>query len=433
MDADVIIVGAGPAGATAGKFLASNGISTLIVDKSAFPRKKVCAGGLMVHSFENFPYIRPFINCYNYHVQVFSPNLHTKFDVFPSTPDTPLMAMTNGREDFDFQLLNLAQKEGAQTQLQSTVKDVHIEADRVSIILANGDVLQSRFLIAADSANSTIARSLGIGFNRHPEHLGLGIEKEYRMSEAKCDELFGKERRVSLFLHFSGMEGYGWVFPRKSSVNVGIGGDMQKGREVRRAFERLIAELKHNHGFPNEITDEDPTAAVLPVTFPTYNTIAQRVFLVGDAGGFCSAATGEGIYYAMMSGKLAADSAIKLLSYSAISFNSMMDYCQRWNKVLGHELKFQYHVLQYVLRNERRCRKAVNWATQDPKLLDIFGKFLTGAKGYQKLPAKMGYHYIRCKIKEKMGMFHKPTEDMQFETDMKHQQSMRKKKSNGTT
>ena len=111
----------------------------------------------------------------------------------------------------------------------------------------------------------------------------------------------------------------------------------------------------------------------------------------------------------------------------------MMDYCQRWNKVLGQELKFQYQVLQYVLRNERRCRKAVNWATQDPKLLDIFGKFLTGAEGYQKLPAKMGYHYLRCKIKEKLGMFHKPLEDMQFEADMKHQQRMRKKNSNGTT
>ena len=116
MDADVIIVGAGPAGATAGKFLASNGISTLIIDKSAFPRKKVCAGGLMVHTFEHFPHVRPFINCSNYRVQVISPNLRTKFDVFPPSPDMPLMAMTNGREDFDFHLLKLAQNEGAQTR-----------------------------------------------------------------------------------------------------------------------------------------------------------------------------------------------------------------------------------------------------------------------------------------------------------------------------
>ncbi len=72
-----------------------------------------------------------------------------------------------------------------------------------------------------------------------------------------------------------------------------------------------------------------------------------------------------------------------------------------------------------VLNDERRCRKAVNWGAQDKKLRNIFVQFLTGTTSYSKLPRLMAWHYIRCKIKEKLGMFSKPLEDKIFEEQLK--------------
>jgi geranylgeranyl reductase family protein len=420
MDADVIIVGAGPAGSTAAKILAENNISVLILEKKEFPRKKVCAAGLMAHTFEDFPYVKPFINCYNYKLRVVSPNLETEFSL---EDDNPIMAMTHGRDHFDNELLNLAIKAGAKVRQKCKVTGVKIEKSKGSVIFQNEnnekEIVYGNIVIGADSAVSIVGKSLNIGCNNDPKNLGIAIEKEFTLSEDICNSYFGKNRCVSLYLHFGGAFGYGWIFPRKSSLNIGIGGELQSGNKLKSQFLKFISFLKTHSVIPPDLIGEKYTAAILPVVKPYTNIVWSRALLVGDAGGFCSAATGEGIYYAMVSGSLAAEVCLKSLNENNFSIENMGYFNTLWQKKIGQELNFQSIIQKKVLNDERRCRKAVNWATQDKKLKAIFGRFLTGSQDYRGLPLKMLYHYIHNKIREKLGKIKKPQSDIEFEAKLK--------------
>ena len=117
----------------------------------------------------------------------------------------------------------------------------------------------------------------------------------------------------------------------------------------------------------------------------------------------------------MMSGKLVADACQQILAKNDFSLNGMSRFYSIWQKELGNELKFQYFAFQNVLLNERRCRAAVNWASQDKGLREIFMKFLTGQQTYRQLGGNMAWQYLRCKIKDKLKCFTKPQSDLQFE------------------
>jgi flavin-dependent dehydrogenase len=222
-----------------------------------------------------------------------------------------------------------------------------------------------------------------------------------------------------LYLQFGQLCGYAWVFPRKTSVNIGLGGSIIQGRQLRTHFINLINFLKQYERIPSTIEPNQPVAALLPMTYPTKNCIGKRTMLIGDAGGFCSSATGEGIYYAMKSGKLAAVICQQLLHQKTYSNKSLQSFYQRWQQELGNELKFQYMAKNYVLMNERRCRAAVNWASQDHSLKEIFTDFLTGRQDYAHLKPKMMFHYLRCKGLDKLHVFKKPQLDKDYEASLK--------------
>lgn len=417
MDADVIIVGAGPAGSTAARLLALSKVRVLLIDQAEFPRHKVCAGGLLEHSFREFPEVQPMINCYNHAVRVTSPNLETYFEV---ESEQPLMAMTSGRTDFDAQLLNLAKKAGSLIKLGEKVLNIESNTEKVTVYTASGASYSSELLIGADSAYSIVARSLKLGYNiRDPYEMGLAMEQEFPLTEKLMDEYFTSKRKVALYLHFGRLCGYAWVFPRKASVNIGLGGSIAQGRILRSQFTQLIDFLIQKNQIPQTLKPDQPMAALLPMTYPTQNCIGNRTMLIGDAGGFCSSATGEGIYYAMKSGKLAAEICQQLLQQKTYSTQAMQSFHHRWQLDLGNELKFQYMAKNYVLMNERRCRAAVNWASQDQALKHIFTDFLIGRQDYAHLKPKMMFHYLRCKALEKLHRFNKPQQDKEYEVSLK--------------
>ncbi len=103
----------------------------------------------------------------------------------------------------------------------------------------------------------------------------------------------------------------------------------------------------------------------------------------------------------MMSGKLVADACQQILAKNDFSLNGMSRFYSIWQKELGNELKFQYFAFQNVLLNERRCRSAVNWASQDKGLREIFMKFLTGQQTYRQL--EVIWHGNICGAKLKIN------------------------------
>ena len=411
---DVLIIGGGPAGSTCGKYLAEANISCTILDKAKFPRKKVCAAGLLQHVFTQFPYTAALIDVYNKSVQIYDADLDNHFEVHS---DKPLLAMTKGREHFDTELLKFAQDAGCIVHEDTFITSVVRTKDGVIAKDAKGQSYNGKVIVGADSVPSVVGKSLNFGLTKKNTDFGIALEKEIDLSPEICDKYFGEERKVILILNYRGSNGYAWLFPRKSSVNIGIGGASYEGRNLSAHLVHLFEDLKEKQIIPSKdkhdvpITGHDKMAAILPVTIPKEFIFTDRALLIGDAGGFCSPATGEGIFYAMKSGQIAANCIEKIhQSYQKHSCTEnpytsqeLRFYYRTIKTELQKELKFQHYAMENVITDLRRAKKAVRWGKKDKKLRDLFASFLSGSVSYDRLPLIMGYQYFRCKIKEFFG------------------------------
>jgi geranylgeranyl reductase family protein len=338
MDYDVIVVGAGPAGSTAAKNLAEKGIKVLLLDKATFPRDKSCGGGLPTRVQKRFPYIEPFIDSISYGSTTYSSSLRYKFDL---VRDKPFLMMVL-RKDFDYGLLSLAKEAGAVFQGGKSVVDVVVQKEKVSVMLEDGQTMETQVVIGCDGMHSVVAEKTNLC--KKPEVLCVSLTQEQPMTSRQLTTFFTKKHQIYLFIKVYGIAGYAWVFPKKNCVNIGVGefqSAVSKARPkipLKETYEALISILKEKKLLPAEFPIENLKGATLPI-FPLENTYSDRVLLCGDAAGFINPITGEGIYYAMVSGYIAAGVITDGLKADDLSRRFLSRYQTLWNNDFGRDLK----------------------------------------------------------------------------------------------
>jgi len=297
-DADVIVAGAGPAGSLAAYQLAIQGISVLILEKSRFPRYKVCGGGLTHKILQEIPFdISP----------VFETSIHSiRFsrgftEQFQRHSDEPLIhcAMRDRVDDF---LLQKALKAGAKVLFGEKVTEVIQDVAKVSVKTKTGSY-SSRILIGADGASSAVARLTGLRENILP---GLAWEAEIKA----CEESV-KRFSQTVFLDWGAFPGgYGWVFPKGDHFSIGVGGPAALSKWMMPYYERFLGYFQRNLQESSDRSINLETLSMrswpIPVRVEKSNFHSGRIMVAGDAGGLTDPLTGEGIYYAVRSGNLAA-------------------------------------------------------------------------------------------------------------------------------
>lgn len=289
---DVIIVGAGPAGTAAAYDLAIAGFSVLILDRNEFPRKKACAGGITPKALDLFAYDISHLLVHTcYEVKVRRPCGNS----FALKNHRPLCYMTL-RQDLDAFSLNKAMGAGSRFLKIDKLLSIHQDRDRVVVRLGRKDgpgQYTARYLIGADGANSRIRRLLagpGTYFDRCP-----ALEADVNVS---------RPGDFPMEFDFSrGIPGYYWIFPRQDHVNIGIFGAWS-GVPMNR---RLLADYaRQRFG-----TDLIESVRGYPIGVGHGRSVGRgRVILVGDAAGLAEPLFGEGIYFALKSGQLAARAII---------------------------------------------------------------------------------------------------------------------------
>jgi len=286
---DVIIIGAGPAGTACGYDLVAAGFSVLILDRHDFPRKKACAGGITPKAMALFAYdISHFVVRACREVNLRRPGGH----VFEVKNAHPLCYMVQRRDLDDYSLNKVTQCGGRFLKIDQILSlDQSPEGVAVRYACDSGDkTCRARYLIGADGANSRIRRLLG-----RPE---ISIA---RCPALEADVKVDRPEDFTMELDFSkGIPGYYWIFPKQDYVNIGIFG-ARPGVSMNRqllggyARERLGNDtLEAVRGYPIGTGYGRPCAGL------------GRVMLVGDAAGFAEPLFGEGIYFALKSGRLAA-------------------------------------------------------------------------------------------------------------------------------
>lgn len=346
---DVIIVGAGPAGSTAAFFLVNKfNRNVLLIDKAKFPRDKPCGGYLTSRVFKRFNYlcseIDAIVEVPTYGSYFYGPDL-SKLEWIKEIPVGYLVLRTK----FDNYLKDLAVSHGVKFIEGSKVVDLLVKEEAAKVVVDNGNTYIADIIIGADGARSEIAKKSKIYEKSDSLNKGLCVVNEFRVSEEFLDEIYGKNRPTHYFYGFENIIGYSWVFPKRTHLNIGIGGPSSSGRELGKKFSKFLNYLREINFLPDSIKLTSRfKAAMIPTSLALYlnRSYSDRVLVVGDALGVVSSVSGEGIYQSMASGEDAAIAANYALTELKFDSSFLQRYEKIWKKDLASELKTFGNIMQ---------------------------------------------------------------------------------------
>jgi geranylgeranyl reductase family protein len=384
---DVIVVGAGPSGSTAARALGQAGISTLLLDRSSFPRDKPCGGGISARVMERFPYLE--------NALASIPNKWVSKVYFEAPAGAAItyesvdrLYLMIRRCEFDSLLLSLA-KPFVQSQIPAVVRHVQVLPNWVEVTARVNDEerqFRGRMVLGCDGVNGVVARSTGLRAQNSPSEQAIDI-----MEESPTEDLgVIHDDRLYIYYNLERQFGYGYIFPKANHLNVGIGFKMDyylselRGKQYssHRAFVDKLAAQGMITGRSNRANFH---AYPLPISGPLHRTSSDRVLVSGDAGGFVNALTGEGIYYAMVSGQHAAQTAIQAVRSSRFAARDLGGYERGWKREIGLELTKSVVLQKRLIANPGSIDRLVRAANRNPQLGEALARYMTGAISHNQL------------------------------------------------
>jgi geranylgeranyl reductase family protein len=332
--ADVIVVGAGPGGSSAAYHLAQAGLDVLLLEKTEFPREKVCGDGLTPRGVRAL--IKMGVDTSpengwvpNKGLRVIGGGLRLELP-WPQLASFPDYGLVRPRLDFDEILVGQAVKAGARLQTATNVTAPIMDtAGRVAGVTATvgpekrPTTYRAPLVISADGVSGRLALALGLR-RREDRPMGVAVRRYYESPRHDDDYLeswlelwdksvAGKERQLP---------GYGWIFglgDGRSNVGLGVLNTSASFQDAnyRALLTQWLDGLPGEWGFTEENATGPIRGAALPMGFNRTPHYTRGLMLVGDAGGMVNPFNGEGIPYAMESGEIAAEVAIQALARPA--------------------------------------------------------------------------------------------------------------------
>jgi geranylgeranyl reductase family protein len=332
---DVIVVGAGPGGSSAANFLARQGISTLLLDKSAFPRDKVCGDGLTpqaIYWLERLGCADEVLAQTNGCIRsadIFINKEHVLTGGFPDGTMYPDFAILLDRRRFDNILLQSAIAHGARFHGKTMVRSLAYERGCVRV-LAEADrkpiQYRGRIVIGADGVSSTVSRA--IGNTLKDGALAVSVRAYYR--NVVCE---GAQMKVYFDRDY--FPGYGWLFVDDSGfANIGLGcvydRNFPKLHNLAACFQRFL-----DTDLAPMLAKGSRCGAVSGGSSGFYrpkSIVGNRVALIGDAANQADPLNGGGIHKAMEGAYCAAEACRSALSVGDFSQQTMQRYETLWSR-----------------------------------------------------------------------------------------------------
>ncbi|GAB3624629.1 geranylgeranyl reductase family protein [Mariniluteicoccus endophyticus] len=353
--ADVIVVGAGPAGSATATHLARRGLQVALLEKAEFPREKVCGDGLTPRATRQL--IRLGIDTseengwlHNRGLRVYAGREKPFVFDWPDLDDFPNFGLVRPRADFDDLLARNAVSSGA-TLFQNTNVTAPILDDTgriVGVRSKDGREFRAPSVVACDGNSARLPIAMGLQ-KRDDRPMGVAVRAYYESPRHDDDymeswlELWdGKPNESNL------LPGYGWVFGMgDGTCNIGLGilntSSAFGKTDYKELMKRWLDNTPAEWGFREENRVNEIRGAALPMGFNRVPHYSRGLVLVGDSGGMVNPFNGEGIAYAMEAGEYAAD-AIAEAHYRGVGTAQAERALQAYPKRLQHELGGYYRL-----------------------------------------------------------------------------------------
>jgi geranylgeranyl reductase family protein len=331
-DADVIVVGAGPAGSSAAYWLAGAGLDVAVLEKSAFPREKVCGDGLTPRGTRALVDMGIDVSeeagwLHNRGLRVVGGGMRLHLD-WPELTSFPGYGLVRPRADLDAMLAQQAVKSGARLHEQTSVSEPILDRSGrvVGVRARTADRRPIEFraplVLTCEGVSGRLAQHLGVHRNdKRP--LGVAVRRYYHSPRTHDDyleswlELWdGRPNESNL------LPGYGWIFGMgDGTVNAGLGvlnsSASFKNTDYRAMLGTWLDTTPEHWGLREQNATAPTRGAALPMGFNRTPHYRRGLLIVGDSAGSVNPFNGEGIPYAMESGKYAAEAAVQALARPA--------------------------------------------------------------------------------------------------------------------
>jgi len=312
---------------------------------------------------------------------------HTLSRLYLETPDGTSAvieadepaAVTIRRVEFDALLTELAAAAGAEIVTGVDIAQAAQTADGVTLTSRDGRVFRAPLVIAADGVHSVVARRLGLNSGWPTQSVAIDMMEETPRA------LLRDVDPSALWVSYGDGEGYKYIFPKRDHVNIGLGYVLDYFRrevdaapyELQRAF---VDELRERGIVAGESRREHFTPFLIPIGGPLRRPAGGRVLLAGDAGGFVNGVTAEGIFYAMVSGDLAA----RAVAASARDLDAAAArYCRACDRAIGAELRDSILIQRYLFADRRRIAQIVAGARRERAVTRLVLDLVVGRRSYR--------------------------------------------------
>jgi geranylgeranyl reductase family protein len=405
-DADVIVAGAGPAGATAALRLARAGVRVLMVERYALPRQKPCGGGISTRVLARFPWLEEPLG------RIASLPVSSLYlegpsgETFRMQTRGPTVLMIR-RIEFDHLLATLAIEAGARLLAPAAIAQARQDAGGVTLRTRDGRELRAPMVIAADGVNSVIARRLGINPGWPASKLALDMMEETPVAALRAAE----PETMAVFYGYGGAHGYAYIFPKREHVNVGIGYVLPyfKARVDVAPYDlqqQFVGDLCERGLMDGASQRGHFTPFLIPIGGPLRKTADGRVLLAGDAGGFVNGFSAEGIYYAMVTGDLAAGAILASRGLrqgdgaqgrerELSPARARRAYVRAWRGEIGAELRDSVLIQKYLFHSPARMDRVVRVARTRPVFSESLVDYASGRLSYRAARRRLLWHFPR--------------------------------------
>lgn len=391
---DLIVIGAGPAGSSAARRAAQQGLKTLLIEKAKIPRHKLCGGGLTTKVLGLLDFKLPETLIER---TVNSTRIIVAQECYPFETNRTLAIMTS-RTTFDAFLTEKALEAGAEVLETNPVLRVETNGSHAEVTTKNGRY-HSKLVLGADGVNGPTARSTHLYSQWEPTQVTYAIESEVMVGEKAVLNFLGPNRYFDLYFGVS-PAGYGWIFPKNDHLTVGVACRLSKLRDARLLFESFTKSipLLRNFEIPR------PTAQLIPLGgAASVPIVGNRVMLAGDAAGFAEPFFGEGIYFAILSGQIAAIASANACQDDKYDTKSLHHYEQECMKTFGKDFDVAYHLACFSYLEQYDMNRIAKYFFAEKRVQDCMIGLMEGSMRYRDARTKVAWPYFKYRL-AKLGL-----------------------------